>query len=540
MVPGGSSPVECRVRSIPARPFAPSAHGRTDSSKVILPVSSSFALRFRSLPRARKFSPFGALAVSLALVAIWALWAAYFNTAQFGDNVEQFNWAQSLELGYHKHPPLPSWVLGSVIKLFGPSIYWAYVLATVCLLGTAVFTWLIGRELVGDRVAAAAVVLWGLNMTFSQRVQLYNHNTVLVLWVSATVWLAMRASRGGRSGRGAALWWLATGMAAGASILSKYQALVPLGGLVIALAWSGRLREAAPRGGLALAFVVMLAVCAPHAVWVTQHDFSTLRYASEAVEVSGPLQRIGFVLSFLANQTRLWFPALLAISLCLGWDRLSPRSAPSTAPAANGLLPWTVGLIWGGVAILVVLALAAGVGLRNHWGVQTLQFFSIWLAWRWDRQKPIDLTRLVCAAVVVHALSLAWYAVEHRDPTAVLDSRRIDTMYPARRLARTAVAHWRETTGCPLRYVAGTVFDAGLVSLYSGGSLEVFDTESATPWVRQDDMRRRGALYVLDDGDQVPAGVTDLVAFHLVPGHAAGASARKIRLGILRPAVACR
>ena len=63
--------------------------------------------------------------VSAAVVVLWAVWAALFNTAQFGDNIEQFNWAQSLELGYHKHPPLPSLALGLMIRLFGPSVYWA-------------------------------------------------------------------------------------------------------------------------------------------------------------------------------------------------------------------------------------------------------------------------------------------------------------------------------------------------------------------------------------------------------------------------------
>jgi 4-amino-4-deoxy-L-arabinose transferase-like glycosyltransferase len=477
--------------------------------------------------------------ISLAVVVLWALWAAYFNTAQFGDNIEQFNWAQSLELGYHKHPPLPSWVLGCVVKLFGPSIYWAYVLATMCLLGTAFLTWQIGRELVGDRAAAAACLLWGLNMTFSQRVQLYNHNTVLVLFVAATVWLAMRASR---VTRGASLWWVATGLTAGAATLSKYQALVPLAGLLMALLWSGRLRQRAQWGGLLLALLAMTAVFTPHAIWVEQHDFSTLRYASEAIETSRLDQRAGFVVSFVANQVRLWSPALLAIGLCWGWSRLVPpaeRAPAQMAQMAPDLPIWMTGLVWLGLGVLVVMALAGGVSLRNHWGVQGLQFFGLWLAWRWERRVRIDLARLVCVALAVHAAGLAWYATEHRDPTTMLTSRRIDTMYPARRLARTAVAHWSATTNCPLRYVAGTVFDAGLVSLYSGGNLEVFDTESATPWVHPDDLRRHGALYVLDDDDDVPAGVTHLIEFDLLAGNRQGRSPRTIKLGILMPELRC-
>jgi len=485
---------------------------------------------------ARALRPAHAVGVSLAVVVFWALWAAYFNTAQFGDNIEQFNWAQSLELGYHKHPPLPSWVLGAVVKLFGPSIYWAYVLATLCLLGTAIFTYLIGRELVGDRVAAAASLLWGLNMTFSQRVQLYNHNTVLVLFVAATAWLAMRASR---AGPGARWWWVATGVTAGAATLSKYQALVPLVGLLLALIWSGRLREPAQRRGLLLALLTMTVVFTPHAIWVEQHDFTTLHYASEAIETSGLPERAGFLVSFAANQLRLWSLALIAIGLCWGWARLAPPAPPVPAQTAPDCSIWMTGLVWVGLAVLVVTALVGGVGLRNHWGVQGLQFFGLWLAWRWERRARIDLACLVCVALAVHAAGLAWYATEHRDPTTMLTSRRIDTMYPARRLARTAVAHWSATTQCPLRYVAGTVFDAGLVSLYSGGSLEVFDTESATPWIHPDDLRRHGALYVLDDDDAIPAGVTHVIEFDLLAGNLQGRAPRTIKLGVLMPELQC-
>jgi 4-amino-4-deoxy-L-arabinose transferase-like glycosyltransferase len=193
-----------------------------------------------SRPSSRDLNAPQAALIGAAIVVLWALWAAAFNTAQFGDNIEQFNWAQSLELGYHKHPPLPSLALGLVIRLFGPSVYWAYALATLCLLGTVWFTWLIGRELVGERLSAAAVLLWGLNLSFSHRVQLYNHNTVLVLCIAAAVWCAMQATRNGRSKLG---WWAATGLVAGAGVLSKYQALVPLGGLVLA----SRARAQAPR-----------------------------------------------------------------------------------------------------------------------------------------------------------------------------------------------------------------------------------------------------------------------------------------------------
>ena len=469
---------------------------------------------------------------------LWSIWAVAFNTAQFGDNVEQFNWAQSLELGYHKHPPLPSWALGALIQCFGPSVLWAYALATACLLGTAAFTWAIARRLVGDRVAAAAMLLWGLSINFSQRVQLYNHNTVLVLFVAATVWLAMRASA---SDRRPLAWWLATGVAAAGAMLSKYQALLPLAGLVVALGLSGALRPAAQRRGLAAAVAVMLLLFAPHLVWVARHDFSTLRYASDAVTESTFGDRCFFIASYLANQVRIESPALFALGLCGAWARFGPKGpVPTATPERPRPTVWMFGLVGCGLVALAVMALGAGVSLRNHWGVQTLQFMSLWIADRWDRKRPFDLRVLACAAVLVHGVSLGLYAAEHRDPQTVLDTRRIDTMYPARRLARTAVLHWTQSTSCPMHYVAGEVFDSGLVSLYSGGNLAVFDTASATPWVRPEDLQREGALYILESNDAVPAGVTRVIGFDLVPGDRRIPPARSIRLGILMPKVPCQ
>jgi 4-amino-4-deoxy-L-arabinose transferase-like glycosyltransferase len=488
-----------------------------------------------SLPSVRDMPPWQAALLSAAIVVLWAVWAAHFNTAQFGDNIEQFNWAQSLELGYHKHPPLPSLALGVVIKLFGPSVYWAYALAALCLVGTLGLTWLIGRELIGERLSAVAVVLWGLNLSFSQRAQLYNHNTVLVLCLAATIWFAMRATRGHW------LYWMATGVAAGAAMLSKYQALVPLTGLVLALVLTGRLNRPAHWAGLGLALAVMVAVFAPHAAWVVRHDFTTLRYAADAVESASLWTRLHFVIAFAANQVRLAFPALVAIAICWAWTRRAARGPvpPGHAAVVPEFDRWMFGLAWFTLLVLLAMALFGGVSLRNHWGVQALQFLPLWIAVQWDRRQAIDLRKLVCAALAVQALSLTLYAVEHRDPHAVLSSRRIDTAYPARRLAQTAVAHWASATNCPLRFVEGSVFDAGLVSLYSGGQIQVFDSEHATPWVRREDLERDGALFVLDPGDPVPADLTHLMFFDLAPGGRSGLPPKLLTLGVKLPARPC-
>jgi hypothetical protein len=320
---------------------------------------------------------------------------------------------------------------------------------------------------------------------------------------------------------------------------------VPLACLLIALVRAGRMQGRAQWGGLLMALGVMLGVCTPHALWFVQHDYSTLRYASEAVASATLGQRLGFILSFAVNQIRLWFPAFLAMGVVGAWSRWV-RPAPAAAPVstwgdvpAPGLQAWWWGLVWSGWCVLALMALGAGVSLRNHWGVQALQFFSLWLASVWDARRTVSLRQLVVAALLVHGVSLFWYAAEHLDPHRVLDGRRMDTHYPAQRLAAAATAHWAAHTSCPLRFVAGTVFEAGLVALYADGPrrwpLQLFDSERATPWVAATELKHAGAVYVLNAADAVPPGLSHLVQFQLVPGR----TDKIICLGLRMPMPPC-
>ncbi|MBC7716569.1 MAG: glycosyl transferase, partial [Pseudorhodobacter sp.] len=35
------------------------------------------------------------------------------------DNIEQLTWVRSLQWGYYKHPPLPTWLLWLTVQGFG-------------------------------------------------------------------------------------------------------------------------------------------------------------------------------------------------------------------------------------------------------------------------------------------------------------------------------------------------------------------------------------------------------------------------------------
>lgn len=436
---------------------------------------------------------------ALAMAWLWVLVPALINPGQQGDHFEQFTWAHSMEWGYHKHPPLPTWLLAIAIKLFGASPYATYGVAALMVAGTCIFTYLVARELLGARLASLAIVLWGLHWAFSWKAQLLNHNSVMMCCIAAAAWLAMQAAR-----RDAAWpWWVALGLVSGLALLSKYQSAVPLVGLILALWRAGWLRQRTQALGLLLAVTVSLAVFAPHVVWMVQNDFVTLRYASSTVHQLDAVQRVRKLLSFSALHLRMLLPVLLSMGVLVLWSRRT-HAQEAVAKVADARVrdaerrAWLQGLLGWPLLVLAVLCIAQGVRLQDHWGFQAVQFISLWLAWKLRALGSPAAGRLLVLAVLTHTLAMAVYSRSVWEPGTLAGRGRPDQFYPAQTLAKVVTREWERITPCPLAYVVGPTYEGGMVSAYSGHNPAILEMglPERSPWVDLADLRRSGAVYV--------------------------------------------
>lgn len=445
---------------------------------------------------------------ALAMAGLWVLVPALINPGQVGDHFEQFTWAHSMEWGYHKHPPLPTWLLAITLQLLGATPYATYGVAAVMLAGTALFTWLLARALLGPRLASLAIVLWGLHWAFSWKGQMLNHNSVMMCCIAAAAWLALQASKRA-AGWG---WWLALGVVGGLAMLSKYQSAVPLVGLIIALWRAGHLRERHKLLGLLMAVVIALLVFAPHAWWVVNHEFVTLKYASSTVQQLDLLGRVRKLLSFGALQLRMLLWPLLCIGALALWMRKTPPAAAEQAVSERERQAWMLGLLGWPLVVLAVLCLAQGVRLQDHWGFQAMQFVSLWLAWQLRRFGSQAATRLLLLALVTHTLALATYSRSVWDSRSLTKRERPDQFYPAQALADAVLRSWQQATACPLRYVVGPTYEAGMVSVYSGQNPVVFEMGSPqrSPWVDRADLGRAGAVHLYSEPPPQPPGSAPL------------------------------
>ncbi len=444
-------------------------------------------------------------AVALVWALLWVLLPIWSDAAPSTDNLEQLVWSQGFELGYHKHPPLPTWILIAAEQLFHPSLGLTYVLSIAGLLIGACFLWRLSAELLGRAAAFPAVLATGCIAFFSYRAHIFNHNTVLVPFVYASAWAFLRAVRTGRL-----RYWVLLGVVAAGGMLTKYQFAVILTTFgLIALSLRLYRRPRVVRGAL-LAAGTSLVLLGPHIGWLIANDFLPFRYASQMVLAHlGLADRVSVSGGFILQQLRdaLAAAVMLLLAAALSWrDRASTDSKVAVFPQGAHERMWILMLGFAPLGLMLALGLCAGVRLENHWGTTALQFIVLPMLW-WMRPRrmiPAGLAA-VCMFFVVQAAEVAYdVAIEVKDRGVTLEGGRLQAFEP-QALAQAVEDDWRRATSgpsssparIPLRYLVGSTAWGGFVSLHSPDHPQVLISGDprASPWVSMRDLSACGAVY---------------------------------------------
>ncbi len=446
-------------------------------------------------------------AAALFWALLWVLLPAWSDVASSADNVEQLVWSQGLELGYHKHPPLPTWILIGAEQLFHPSLPLTYALSIVGLLVGAAFLWRLAADLLGPAAALPAVLATGCIAFFSYRAHIFNHNTVLVPFVYASALAFLRAVRTGKT-----RYWLLLGAASAAAMLTKYQFAVILATFVLIAIGLKLYRQPRAVRGACLAAGTALVLLGPHIWWLVANDFPPFKYASEMVLARlGLADRLTATGGFLLQQVRdsLVVVLMLLLASVLWWrERTASQSNVAILPQPPNDRVWILMLGFAPLALMVALGLLGGVQLENHWGTTALQFVVLPVLYWMRGRSLIPSSAAVLAVFVFVQTTEAGYdiSVELRERNVTSEEGGI-TAFDPRSLARAVTDDWqRSTAHAKLRYVVGSTTWGGFVSLYSGDHPEVLigGDPHASPWVSMQDLLACGAVYF--EPVQPPAG----------------------------------
>lgn len=441
---------------------------------------------------------------------LWTLLPAISHRAPPWDNIEQLVWTQSLEWGYYKHPPAPTWWMYFWTELLGRSVgvtFFAAQLSVVCMLACV---WRITLALTTPVRAFAAVVLTSLVAYHGLRGIMANHNTLQLMPVGLLLWAVLGAVRA-TSVHGRRRWvlWALAGAAAALCMLSKYSAVIWFAAIGLWLLPDARMRSLRAWGPVLLAGAVCLLLLAPHIAWMADAGFSTLRYAQQSVEGGAPPVS-GAADAAPSHWSDLWFftlaqivrvvPALLGLAL-LRWGLR--RAAPMQAAPVQATLidesrfVWILGLA--PLAITLLLGVA-GVHLASSWATTFFVLFGVLLL-RWvPAVEPARLLKVALIVGVAAEVVLAGGLALGRGPLVDHLGRAARSNFPAPAMARELDRAWQAHATTPLRVIAGETWLSGNVSIHLPSHPLVFiDAErSHSPWITADLLARCDLLVLID------------------------------------------
>ena len=454
--------------------------------------------------------PGGALVLLclLGMVALWTILCGLSHSAPDLDGMEELVWAASLELGYTKHPPLPSWFMHFATEWLGRPTWLPFLMGQLFSALGLWFVWKLGRELTTPRRALIATLLVSVTAYFSLRGTIYNHNTAQLWSITASIWLFYRALRDQRTRD-----WLLLGVVCGLAMLTKYSALIQFAAFFLYLLRSGawrRRRTWTGAGWAALAFVLVIS---PHLWWLDLHHFEPLLYADDSLQAGGRLAALNDLLSFSLDQAGRLAPMVVALGAWALWRRRRGDRAPGHAAndesfAGSNDAPRYIGdftardrqfLLWVGLApFLSTVAISALLGsrLEASWASTFFVLFGFYGLWWLRGPESVQLRRILIIVAGLHLAMALGYAVA-RGPLAQALGQASRSTYPGPALAELAAQHWQQhQPGRPLRVIVSNTWLGGNIAVHVGPRTQVYidASDEQSPWFAPGTALSCGAL----------------------------------------------
>lgn len=434
------------------------------------------------------------------LVVVWTLLMAVSHGAPDLDGMEELVWAVTLEWGYTKHPPLPSWILYALAQLLGRPL-WLPFFAGMCSSALALwFLWRLGREFTSAGKAAAGVLLVSVTLYFSIRGTIYNHDTAQLWSVAACTWLFYRALRHQQRST-----WVWLGITAALCTLTKYSAVILFTAFFCFMLRHGSFRDARTVRGVGHALIAFGVVFAPHLLWLVMSDFAPFRYAGGSLEAGGRLDALRDAFSFIGTQAARLSPMVVAWLIWRAWERRRPatRFEPEDNERwSSGLTPWDISFLrWVGLTPVIATLLVStllGTRLVAAWGTTFFMLWGFYMLWVIRGEERETLRRIAIVVIAVQLAMALGYAVA-RGPLAWWNGRPARSTFPGAEISATLNQIWAEhLPGIPLRVVASDTWLGGNIALNSGVDVQVFINGRAdeSPWLDAEQAVECGLLVV--------------------------------------------
>jgi len=442
------------------------------------------------------------------MVLLWTVLCGVSHLAPDLDGMEELVWAASVEGGYYKHPPFPSWVMYALTSIVGKPV-WLTFFAGMSFSALALwFIWRLGCEFTTPRRALIACLMVSATAYFSQRGTIYNHNTVQLWSVAAATWFFYRALRYEEFKA-----WVWLGVVGGIATLTKYSAMIQFAVFFCFFLRLGYWKHAAAYKGIGAALIAYLLVLSPHLYWLMAHDFQTLHYVDASLDAKSALLFLEDMKDFVLDQLGRISPMIVVwLGLCV-WSARSSAGEPTAqfsfrrreSTYAREMSAWDRSfLLWVGCGPFVLTVLVSAIlqsRLEASWATTFFMLYGFFAFWWMSGDERILLRRTLVLVASVHVLMAVGYAAA-RGPLAYWKGHNARSTFPAPEISRQMQKVWSEhVPDTPLRVVVSDTWLGGNIAIHAPGNVKVFINAryEESPWFQRGTALACGALIVYSE-----------------------------------------
>lgn len=437
-----------------------------------------------------------------AYFIIWSIAPAFLATSVPLDVSEGISWGSEWQWGYYKHPPLSSWVLYSFYEGFGH--IGPYLLSQLCVLLTLVLVYKLGRQVWDTQTALLGSVLTLAVVYYSYPSLEFNHNVA-----QFPIWAGLYLAFYHAITRNQLRAWLLVGVVGGIGMLTKYTVIFLLLPMAIYLLLPRQwplLKTPKPW----VAAAVMLAIFAPHLYWLITHEWLPLTYASgrahDVEETANTVARHFAWVGFIIAQLIAHIP--LIVILALNRKRLLGVRTYQQNLSAHHALLW---YLWAApIALLVVLSLVFGIGLRDMWGMPMWALSGLLAASFIVPSLQAMAARKVKKAVIIWLVLATVLSLVYVGLGDKIRHKPSRMQWPEQALAMQAQDTWRSLSACPIDSVSGDRWLTALVAINNDHPSQMISgPASHSPWMNIARLQTHGTLVLWQEEDPLMLPLLD-------------------------------
>ena len=212
---------------------------------------------------------------ALVIAAMTVLRIVYASAIELRtDEAYYWTWSKEAALSFLDHPPGIAWLIRFGTAIFGDTVLGVRFGGIVAMLVTQLLLADMVRRLTHDvRAIVVAVLMPEAALYYGLLMAKVAPDVAMIPFAMAMMWSLVRLAQSG-DGR----WWLAAGLFAGLSMLSKFTAIMfapAVAAFLLVPDWRWRwLRSPYPY----LAVLIAVALFSPVLIWNAQHDWASFRF----------------------------------------------------------------------------------------------------------------------------------------------------------------------------------------------------------------------------------------------------------------------